>query len=157
MDFKELREKASAALYVESVALNDLLNLNMVANQEARERMAPMIFETYLHASIMRGIMEAIDKTKEALSEPVGELDPERLKAALSAQDQAEADAVRFYSQASQELEEGFLRDLFAAIAKDEERHHKIVLDMKRFFSWHRSRKPQSRKMASAHPIMRSR
>ncbi|WP_449463001.1 ferritin family protein [Tardisphaera miroshnichenkoae] len=134
MDFKELREKAGMALYVENLALNDLLNLNLVANQEARERIAPMIFETYLHASIMRGIMDAIDKTEEALSEPVGELDPERLKAALSAQDQAETEAVRFYSRASQELEEGFLKDLFAAIAKDEERHHEIVSEMKRFF-----------------------
>ncbi|MGC8636570.1 MAG: ferritin family protein [Thermoprotei archaeon] len=133
LDFEELREKARMALYVENLALNDLLNLNLVTNQEARERITPMIFETYLHAAIMRGIMEAIDKTKEALSEPAGELDQERLKIALSAQDQAESEAVRFYSQASQELEDGFLKDLFTAIAKDEESHHKIASNLKRF------------------------
>ena len=127
MDFDELSEKASRALFIENVALNDLLNVNLLANQEARDHIASVIFETYLHVSIIKWLLEAIKKTNEALSEPVGQVEPNRLKSILNAQDQDEAEAMEFYSQASIELEDGFLKDLFTAIVKDEERHHKIV------------------------------
>ena len=131
MELEDLREKASRALFVENVALTDLLNLNRLANGETRQALAPVIFETYLHGYVMKGILDAIDRTKEALSEPLNELSPEKLEEALEAQDQAELEAIELYSKECRELDESFLKDIFCAIAKDEESHHKLVTQMK--------------------------
>ena len=131
MQFEDLREKASRALFVENMALTDLLNLNRLANREARQALAPVIFETYLHGYVMKGILDAIDRTKEALSEPLNELSPEKLEEALEAQEQAELEAIELYSKECRELGESFLKDIFCAIAKDEESHHKLVTQMK--------------------------
>ena len=58
MELENLREKASRALFVENMVLTDLLNLNRLANGEARQALAPVIFETYLHGYVMKGILD---------------------------------------------------------------------------------------------------
>ncbi|MDP7975329.1 MAG: ferritin family protein [TACK group archaeon] len=131
MDIELLKRKTLRALFVESVALTDLLNLNRLADGRTRKLIQPMIFDTYLHAAIMRGIVEAADKTEQAMREEGGKASAERLAELLEAQDQDEAEALAFYEQASQELESNFLRGLFSTIAEDEKTHHKILLNAK--------------------------
>lgn len=131
MDLEELRRKAERALQAEARALSSLLEISRNAGgEETAELLSTVIFETALHMEIMRGIMTAVDLTRRAGGESGfrgGSAGLSDVRRELGKQDEIEREAYELYLDLAKTEENSFVRELFNAIARDEEVHHALL------------------------------
>ncbi|GGP20086.1 hypothetical protein GCM10007981_06740 [Thermocladium modestius] len=128
MDLEELRRKAERALQAEARALSSLLEISRNAGEETAELLSTVIFETALHMEIMRGIMTAVDLTRRAGESGFrGSAGLSDVRRELGKQDEIEREAYELYLDLAKTEENSFVRELFNAIARDEEVHHALL------------------------------
>lgn len=128
MDLEELRRKAERALRTETKALDSLLEISKNAGEESKELLLTVIFETALHREIMRSIMVAVDLTRRAEESGFkGSTGLGDVRRELAKQDETEREAYELYLDLAKAEENSFIRELFNAIARDEEVHHALI------------------------------